>query len=107
MTAEAIRDVVAYPVGAGILIWCAWWMWRLQQVMFLRMEHVVGRLKDDLVEAEKRNDRLESELSTMRDQLRAERAHCDTSIAELRATVGDLRRELARYTPPHGTNSVS
>jgi len=106
VTQEAIRDLIAYPIGAGILIWCAWWMWRLQQVMFLRMEHVVGRLRDDLRDAEKHNDKLEAELSVLRDRMRADRQQCDEQIARLTVQVVGLRRELTRYTPPDGTPTV-
>ena len=106
MTQEAIRDLIAYPIGAGILIWCAWWMWRLQQVMVLRMEHVVGRLREDLRDAENHNDKLEAELSVLRDRMRADCHAYDEQIAELRKTIHELRTELARYTPPHGTPPI-
>lgn len=106
MTANTIREVIAYPVGAGLLIWCAWWMWRLQNVIELRFQHVVARMRDDLLDMERAKDKIEAELAVVRDALRSERARCDQEIADLARQVRDMRAELARYTPPHGTGSV-
>lgn len=80
-----------------------------EDIARLRMEkHELIREHDETERrCEERIVRLEADVSMLRDKARADRQQCDEQIARLTVQVIELRRELARYTPPEGTSSVS
>lgn len=80
-----------------------------EDIARLRMEklELIREHDDHERRCEQQIERLEAEVSTLRDKARADRQQCDEQISRLTEQVVTLRRELARYTPPHGTGSVT
>jgi len=95
MSDEGLRLLATLPAGALLFI-AVRWLFALQKAVTTRFEHLILSLKADIVDLERRNDKLESDLSTERDARRADNHRCDEQITE-------LRRRLAQITPPYGT----
>ena len=96
MSDESIRLLITVVPAAGTLLFTARYVWQLQQAVTARFEHLLHVLRQDIVQLERANERLEQRLSIERDARRADNARCDQQVAE-------LRRRLAALTPPFGT----
>jgi hypothetical protein len=103
MSDESIRLLITVIPAAGTLLFTARYVWQLQQAVTARFEHLLQVLREDIVGLERRNAaqditivRLEGQLSVERDARRADNARSDRQIIE-------LRRQLAKFTPPYGT----
>jgi hypothetical protein len=96
MSDESIRLLITVVPAAGTLLFTARYVWQLQQAVTARFEHLLHVLREDIVNLERANERLELRLTLEREARRADNHRCDEQITE-------LRRRLAQFTPPYGT----
>jgi hypothetical protein len=96
MSDESIRLLITAVPAAATLLFTARYVWQIQKAVTARFEHLLHVLREDIVELERANERLELRLSIERDARRADNHRCDEALA-------DLRRRLAQLTPPFGT----
>jgi len=99
MSDELLKLILtAFPAG-GVLLFAAFYIWKVQDVVMARFEHLLQALRSDIVDLERANERLEHQLSVERDARRADNHRCDEALTE-------LRRRLAQLTPPFGTKET-
>ena len=95
MSDESIRLLITAVPAAATLLFTARYVWQIQKAVTARFEHLLHVLREDIVELERANERLELRLSIERDARRADNHRCDEMMTE-------LRRRLAELTPPYG-----
>ena len=95
MSDESIRLLITAVPAAATLLFTARYVWQVQAAVTARFEHLLHVLREDIVQLERANERLEQRLSIERDARRADNHRCDEAMTE-------LRRRLAELTPPYG-----
>ena len=90
MDDEVLRMVLTSAPAAGLLLVSARYLWHVQVAVTARFDHLLQKMRADIVDLERHNERLEAQLSTERDARRADNHRCDEQLIELRSCIALL-----------------